>query len=456
MNNPSGRKKIYHKIGYALGAVVALTVIFVATQSYLDNKYRTIISEFARSIGPNWSLTYSDVKVSPFMGRVVLNQASIKYQQNEILRVGDLTLSDLQQDSGQMTHAKINAQNILFSPTGADISKISNSADQTVVVKGDANFEYQHDPKTNSYATKNLNFVSREQNLNLIYAEGRIDNLVITPERALQSFQFAINDASFDKGAGTDKKTTRFSSAFGYSHPPSGVIEINNFKLTLPDQNESIGIARAAFQQRDQNRIPLAMAVEILGIDAPISWDTASADFWKPYGYTRFNADIKFNYAFDSESKKIKFNFGLALPQMFTSTLSMDLIGIDLEAMAKDPNLSFSYDAAKIESGLINFTDASLLKKTFEIQSQQKNIPLSDYTLQLGQSIDQSFIPDPAKPDPAMVDIAGKLKAYLNTLGTVTISMKPAEAVPFSQVVVGIIVDRIKLLHVMGVTVTTS
>jgi hypothetical protein len=37
-----------------------------------------------------------------------------------------------------------------------------------------------------------------------------------------------------------------------------------------------------------------------------------------------------------------------------------------------------------------------------------------------------------------------------------TINMQPAQPVPFSQVMVGLILDRVKLLKAMGVTVTVS
>lgn len=468
MQNPlsSYSPELNKKLRYGAAGVIAVLIIAAGLYFFLDHKYRTIVADFNQSLQPTGSLTYSKMDVSPFLGRVTLENAVITYQNAQLIKADKVQLRSLRGSGSKLTHAGIDANNLQFSPTGKNLAEIPAGTSSAFAVTGELKADYNYDPSSNSYTIKYFAFDTADKRSSIHFDHAKLDNLKFGAENSIQAFAFAIENAtisntdrSLSAATGTDEKTiTQFSTTLAYEKLADGTIELRNFNLKLPEINDY-----AAFElirwHMDHPTVPTVFSAEVKGLDMPVTLHPEVAAMWKPYGYTRIVSNSKAGFVFNQETKKIQAQLMFDSPTLFKTNINAVLSGLDLAAMAQDPNAVslLGLDSLRLENAEINFTDASFLKKTFEIEAQKQNITVPEYTAKLGTEIDQAFLSDPSNAaDPVLVDAAGKLKAYINTLGTLTINMQPAQPVPFSQVMVGLILDRVKLLKAMGVTVTVS
>ncbi|TAH32656.1 MAG: hypothetical protein EYC62_07925 [Alphaproteobacteria bacterium] len=454
------------KLRYGAIAVLAVLIIAGGLYFYLDHKYRAIIADFNKSLQPTGALTYSSMDVSPFLGKVTLGNPVIMYQAGELIKAEKMELQGLRGSGAQLTHAKIHANNLQFSPTGRNLADIPAGTNSAFAVSGELKTEYGHDPASNSYDLKSFSFETADKRSSIEFDHAKLDNLKFSDKNSIQALSFAIENAkisnlnmSLSAGTGTEQRTvTEFSTSFAYEKMADGSFEVRNFNLKLPEINDYAAFDLVRWHT-DNTTLPLTFLTEIKGLDIPVGLHPQTAEFWKPYGYTRIKSDTKIGYVFDKETKKVNAQLLFDSPSLFKTNVTAVLTGLDLAALAQDPNANIllTFENLQLESAEVNFTDASFLKKTLEIEAQKQNITVPEYAAKLGADIDQAFLADPANAsDPALVDAAGKLKAYVGTLGTLTINMKPAQPVPFSQVMIGLILDRVKLLKAMGVTVTVS
>jgi len=450
------------KIGYAAVGVIAVVVIFFGLQSYLESKYRNAVATLAQSLQPNYTLAYGNMTISPFSGKVDLYQVTLKRENVTIASAEEINLHKIDTSGDQLSSAAASIKSMKFSPTGGDVASGSSSA---ILVTGNSDFEYSHDPKTNSYDVKNFLFSSAEQKMSVQWADAKLDKMVFGADNKPQSFSFSVEDAvanthSADitaKSSDGNQKPTRFSTSFSFERSAdAGTLGIKNFNLKLPESNEFASFDALNLLGVGKESVPMNFAAEIKNLNVPIASEMLGGGLSADYGYTRIKADARFAYDYAADTKLIKTTLAFNLPEMFKLGLNMDLSGVDLQQFASDPKASVSYDSLKISSGELNFSDLSFFKKSMELAAKAQNLPLNEYTTKLAANIDAELTPDPKTADPATVDAAGKLKNYLNTMGSLTMTMKPQEPVALSQFVLGLIIDRSKLLKIMGVTVTVS
>ncbi len=455
------RKNLKQKLTVGAGALAIVVIILAGLHFYLDRLYRGIVADFATSLQPSLNLTYATIDVSPFLGHVTLGDVNLRARDAVIAKSVRIDIGKLRSSGGQLTRANIDAKSVQISPTGADISPANG---KNFALVGDTTFEYSHNPGNNSYAANNFSFLSQDGKLNVKMTEAKIDNLSFAQDGKTQSFAFAVSDAAITRqdarsGASSgvnQDQTTKFSAQFGYERLNDSGMKISNFALILPEINDKVVFSTASVESSDTNGIPMMVAAEIKSLDMPLNLQPEIAAMWKDYAYTRLKADAKFKYAFDAETKKINAAIAMDLDSMFKTSITATLAGVDLAEIAKTQGTPVPYEQLTIENAEVNFTDASFLKKTYEIESKRQNITVEQYLAQRNAEIDSAFIPDPAKPDPALVDVAGKLKAYLQNPGTITFNLHPTEPVALSQIMIGLILDRVKLMKVMGMTVTIS
>lgn len=463
--SPTPRNQNWKKPAYVLAILVAIGVIAFGAYSYLNHRYRTIVADFSESLKPNWGLQYADLRVSPFLGKVTLVQPSLSYKGSMLARADAAELGGLQGSDNQLAHAKVTLNNLQFSASGQDLTNVSGPAPQTVVVTGNGSFDYSHDTGDNSYRVENFNFQSIDHKNDLSFSDMQLNNFVQAEDGRAQSFGFKLANAAYSKynpelaaKTGADgMQSTRFSTEFGFERTANnnGYV-IRQFNLALPDINEHVSFDLASLQTQYQGDVPVSFVSEVKNLDVPIAADSTMSDFWKPYGYTRFKSDMRTTYAYNMETKKTATTLSLRMPEMLTLNLAFDLSGILVEEMIKTPGTPFPYDTVKLDAAKIDYTDASFLKKTIQINASRNGVSEADYITQLSAQIDREFVPDPANADPAMVDAANKIKAYLTTLGTVNIALTPQEPVGLAQFAAGLLMDRNKLFRLLGLSVSVS
>ena len=452
--SPPLKQPILKQAIYILAGLAVLALLALGLHQFMDHRLRQTVAEFAAQLQPNFKLSYSGIETSPFAGQITLTDAALGYGERTVLRAKTLQMQSVQSSSGWLTNAQVTASELQISPY---LSDVPVNAEKNVVVTGDATFLFAFDNTTNSYSLTDLNFASTAQHLSATAKTLALNNLVLATDGKPQNFALNAQEVVLTSGdpANTNPPphTQAFSLALQYAQSPDKLVtEIKDFQLTLPELQDQIRVASAKLQTSDAGMIPQGMQLALTGLDFPVVAEQTSGAFWQAFGYQRLKGDVKFAYAYQPDGQLIETQTVLALPEMFNANLRLQIGGVDLATLAQQPSSIAAVQNAQITGGELMYADASLLKRMIETYAKQSKMEPVAYVTALGGVIDQTFIPDPAKADPALVDASGKLKAYLQTLGTLTVNFRPGQPVPLGQVVVGIFLDRIKLWQMLGTT----
>jgi hypothetical protein len=461
MNNfPITQKSWFKKLAYGLGGLAALAVVVFLTHQYLDNRLRQAVADFSQSLQPEFTLSYAQIQTAPFSGRVTLSQVALDYQQRTILRAAQIDLSAVQSGTGFLTHAQVVASKLQFSPA---LDAVPANADKSLVITGDSRFIFAYTPESNSFAVSDFSFDAPEQKIAATAKTLNISDLRLDSGNKILGFGLNLADASvtMPNGIGGDNSTSPylFSLNLEFAKSAEGLgSEIRHFALNLPQRNEQISFALAKLQTSDMGRVPLGLKMQLTGLDFPVTANPETAAFWQSLGYDRIKMDADIGYEYKAEDKTILATMHFDLPDMFKSNLQLRLGGVDLAAIAQSPDASSISSAQNLQllGGEMLFTDASLVKRVIDRNAKAANMEPAVYAQQLGPQIDQLFITDPKTANPAVIDLSGKIKTYVQNLGTMTVNFNPAQPLPISQLVVGLVLDRIKLLQLLGATVTLS
>ncbi len=430
-------------------------------QKYLTMKYTQAVENFANNLPADWKLSYSGLKVSPFSASAEIFSPALSRKDKEVLRAESLSISNIKEDGKKLTAAHFDWKKLNFSPLGLDLKSADPST--TAMVSGDMKFGYSFDQASNSYIINDFSLLVPDQNGELRFAQGRLENLVLADGKPM-SFDFSIEDAvSKSDGArlqSLDGKTTadqlRFSSKFSYAHDAAAnSYQLRNFTLTMLDFNETVSFALAGIQTRMQGDVPTAFRLDISGLDIPLL--TTVDSYWREFGYSRLRMDTSLGYNFDAESKITAAFLNLALADMLQTQIQTHLVDVDFERLANPDAESLSaMPSPKIKALQLSYKDASFLRKSLELGAKNAQMPLDAYIQEISAMIDREFIPDPKQADPAMVDASGKIKAYLQSLGQLTIAVNPQQPFGIGDFMAGLLFDRNKLLRALGLTVTVS
>lgn len=452
------KNALIKKLGLILGALVLLGGVGFGGYKFMDHRLRQGVADFAAMLQPHYTVTYDTVTTDPLGGTITLQNVVIASSDKTLLRAQQVNLSSVSSSDAALTSAQVKATALQISPYLGDVPA---NADQRIALSGDAQFVFSFDPASNSYGLRDFDFNAAAQHARASWQNLQFNNLVLDADK--KPLAFGLNAENVVLISGDPASTTpsprreEFSLTLQYAVTPDKLAtELKDFKLAMPSINDAVSFASAKIQASDANAIPLGLSAEVRGLDLPVTVETGNAEFWQAYGYQRIKGDAAFQYNFDAASNTIPLSIQMNLSEMFTAKIQLTLSGIDLPALAKEPNNLLALQNAAVNGGEVVYTDGSLLKRMIAVNAKAVQNEPAVYVSRLQAALDQGFIPDPTKADPALVDASGKLKTYVQNLGTLTLNLQPAQPVSVGQVLVGIFLDRVKLWQLLGTTVTVS
>lgn len=462
----STRKPFKKWLGYIAGVVVLGAALIGGTHFYLKYKYTHILEQTFAQLKPDTEVTYSNLDIVPLMGRTTMSDVMVKHKGATMMRAKQLSFTALDAEGEILTRANLKADALEFSPMGADIAQ-ATEATPDAIVKGDLQVDYSYEPSSNSYYLHDFDFTSVDQKNRLTFDKVEVTNLV-KDGGVWKSFGINASDVAYTtpkasatpvENEGGDTKTLRFSSAFKYEQfgTDEGYV-IRDFTLSFPDMGHNASVAEIMLRRNAGSQIPLNFSLDVKGMDLPLDTEMTPTGLAKIYGYSRLKGDARLAYAYNKDTQKIEGVIGLNFTDILSLAVRYHLSGLNLEQATKETFMaSVMQQGVYVEGAEITYTDASFLRKTLEMNAAEKNLAVSDYVAQLGQAIDMQLIgPDPRTADPALVDVAGKIKTYLGSLGTLTASIRPSQPLGLGQMFGAFLLDRQRLLRSLGLSVTVS
>lgn len=447
----NSQKLLRFGISFLILAAVIVAGAFAADR-YLKQRYQESVTALMALAAPEFSISFEDSKLGYFARSARYKNFLVKRNNQDLFKAAELNLSDISVRGQKLTKMNVEIK-------GGDIFSPPNYAgNATLLAKTNISFTFSQDPEAQSFRITNYVQELPEKPARITFTEMRLDQLKIENGRPA-SFGFSLENLGVESGAGQAalKQIDGLGVKFIYGHDiGQGSHTVGDFVLILNNGAEPIKMRELSARTDPTHTPPHASFLEIRGLDMPLLEGLAMKN-WQELGYSRLTGNLRLAYEYVEAEQRLVTNISAQADNYFNLDVTAHLGSVTMNELGTDMLRKLMEQASVTLIGAdVMFKDQSLVQKIMQKEAEKTGRTKEQVAADWGMALEKELRQGSLAADPAIVDAAEKLKTYFATLGTLNLALRPEQPLPLASLIPAALVDRSRLLKLLGATVNIS